>query len=110
MKITYSSRKLEKLLNSSENIKKRDSKNYKKIEQRMFELRAADTLADIPKSPPPRCHELKGNKKGQLSVDLVHPMRLILKPGNIPTPQKADGGLDWGGVTEIIIIGIEDTH
>lgn len=62
------------------------------------------------KSLPGRCHELKGNKKGQLSLDLKHPLRLIIEPANIDAEQKEDGGLDWASVTGIMIIDIEDTH
>ena len=78
--------------------------------QRMRELRAAHTLADMSHLPPARCHELKGDRKGQFSVDLQHPYRLLFVPANNPIPTKADGGLDWAGVTEIEIIEIVDTH
>lgn len=33
-----------------------------------------------------------------------------VEAANNPLPQKADGGLDWNGVTMIRILGIEDTH
>lgn len=56
------------------------------------------------------CHELKGDRKGALSLDLGHPFRLIFKPDHDPVPRLADGGLDWIQVTAITIIGIEDTH
>ncbi len=60
--------------------------------------------------PAPRCHELKGNRKGQLSVDLDHPYRLIFKPVEDPIPEKPDGGIDWKKVKSICIVGVEDTH
>jgi proteic killer suppression protein len=66
-----------------------------------------------PNLPPARCHELTEGRRGnesQLSVDLDHPYRLIFVPGHNPIPRRPDGGLDWGMVTEIKIIGIEDTH
>lgn len=59
---------------------------------------------------PGRCYELIGNKSGQLSLDLVHPYRLIIKPANNPIPKKDDGGLDWRKITAIKIIGVENTH
>jgi len=71
---------------------------------------AATTLEDIKRLPGPRCHELKGNRAGQLSVDLDHPYRLIFIPANAPLPEKPDGGLDWNQITAIEITGIEDTH
>lgn len=82
----------------------------RKLMQRLQELDAADTLADVARVPPPRCHELKGDRAGQLSVDLQHPYRLLFIPANEPVPRLADGGLDWLRVTEIEIIGVADTH
>jgi proteic killer suppression protein len=55
-------------------------------------------------------HELKGNRKGQLSLDLDHPYRLIFIPDHDPVPSTEDGGMDWGRVTAVKILGIEDTH
>jgi proteic killer suppression protein len=76
----------------------------------MMELKAAISLDDISRLPPARCHELTGNRKGQLSVDLEHPYRLLFIPANNPLPETKNGGLDWPGVTEIEIIGVVDTH
>jgi len=78
--------------------------------QRLQELEAADSLADISRVPPPRCHELIGDRAGQISVDLVQPQRLLFIPANDPVPRAEDGGLDWSKVTEIEIIEIADTH
>lgn len=76
----------------------------------MMELNAAPTLADISHLPPPRCHELTGNRAGQLSVDLEHPYRLLFIVANGPLPERGGVGLDWEDVTEIEIIAIADTH
>ena len=79
----------------------------------MAELRAAVSLMDFwpPKSGPSRCHELtQGQRKGQLSVDLDHPYRLIFVPDHNPVPKREDGGLDWSQVTAVKILGVEDTH
>ena len=81
-----------------------------KLQQRMMELKAAENLTDISRLPPARCHELKGNRKGQLSVDLEHPYRLLFVPADNPIPKKEGGGLDWDRITEIEIIEIIDTH
>lgn len=78
--------------------------------QRLSELHAAETLSDIRRLPPPRCHELRGNRKGQLSVDLAHPYRLVFEPAGNPPPKKEDGGLDWTRVTGIRILEVADTH
>lgn len=82
----------------------------RKLQQRLMELKAASCLADISKVPPPRCHQLSGDRGVQLSVDLEHPYRLLFIPANDPIPVKQDGGLDWAKVTEIEIVEIVDTH
>ena len=76
------------------------------------EFRAAISLQDFwpPKSGPTRCHELtSGRRKGQLTVDLDHPYRLVFVPKHDLLPLR-EGGLDWSRVTAIEIIGVEDTH
>jgi plasmid maintenance system killer protein len=90
--------------------KRLGAKKAMKLQQRMMELKAAETLTDISRLPPARCHELKGNRKGQLSVDLEHPYRLLFVPADNPIPKKESGGLDWDRITEIKIIDIIDTH
>jgi plasmid maintenance system killer protein len=78
----------------------------------MTQLRAAPNLGVFvpPYSTPNRCHELKGNKKGVLSVDLDHPYRLLFKPINDPVPMRSEGGLNWFQVTAIEIKGVENAH
>ena len=90
--------------------KRLGAKMAMKLQQRMMELKAAETLTDISRLPPARCHELKGNRKGQLSVDLENPYRLLFVPADYPIPKKEGGGLDWDRITEIEIIEIIDTH
>lgn len=85
-------------------------KRAKLIRRRLDEFKAANTLQDIASQPGPRCHELSGNRAGQLSVDLDHPYRLLFSPGNDPVPGKSDGGLDWSQTTTVEILGVEDTH
>jgi len=78
--------------------------------RRLDDLKAADCLNVFRDFPSARCHELKGNRKGQLSIDLLHPRRLIFKPADDPIPKKPDGGLDWKGVRSIKILEVVDTH
>ncbi|HRJ73128.1 MAG TPA: hypothetical protein PLS03_12965 [Terrimicrobiaceae bacterium] len=111
MQIFFRSSKLEKSCNSEKQmLKTHGAARTRKLKQRLMELSAADNLAHISKVPPPRCHELTANRKGQLSVDLDHPYRLIFIPANDPLPRKEDGGLNWDEVTEIEIIEIADPH
>ena len=80
------------------------------IRRRLDELRAATSLQEIGYLPQARCHELKGNLAGTLSVDLEHPYRLLFRPAHEPIPIKTSGGLDWTMVTAILILRVEDTH
>jgi proteic killer suppression protein len=81
----------------------------KVVRRRLDEIRAADCLADIGKLPAARCHELKGDRDGQLAVDLDHPRRLVFEPSP-PPPLRDDGGLDWSKVTSVVVIEVIDYH
>ncbi len=110
MNILFSSQKFKKECNDHRLLtKKQGARRAKKLRSRLDDLRAAANLGMM-RYLPGRCHELKGNRAGQLSLDLDHPYRLIFKPANNPVPSKEDGGLDWKGVTSVLIIGVEDTH
>lgn len=111
MDIHYQSRKVErkiqKILAESNTIR------AKRIQQRFERLSAAETLADISRHRPERCHALTQGKRGkmhQLSVDLDHPYRLIFVPNHHPIPLLKSGGLDWSRVTAIKILGVDDPH
>jgi proteic killer suppression protein len=111
--ISFKSTKLEKEFNERKRLEKvHGTRRANMISVRLAKLRAASSLYDFwpPKTGPDRCHELTGNLKWHLSVDLDHPYRLIFVPNHKSVPRKSDGGLDWKQVTAIIIIGIEDTH
>ena len=54
-----------------------------KIQQRIDEIKAADTVEQMIQFGIGRCHPLKGDRKNQYAVDLVHPHRLVFeKKGN----------------------------
>ena len=81
-----------------------------KLKQRMAELKAAQILADVSHLPPSRLHELTGQQKGQFSVDLQHPFRLLLIPADDSIPRRVDGGIDLNSVHSVEIVDIADTH
>jgi proteic killer suppression protein len=80
-----------------------------RLRQRLDDLRAAENLGTM-RTLPGRCHELTGERAGQLSLDLEHPYRLIFEPAHDPTPERDDGGLDWNAVTAVRILEVADTH
>jgi plasmid maintenance system killer protein len=79
------------------------------IRRRLDDLDAAETLEDM-RNLAGRCHELTGDRAGQLSLDLAHPRRLIFIPNDYPVPTKPDDGLDWKQIRSVRILEIEDTH
>ncbi len=113
MDLTFASRRLEKQMNEGQAmVKAFGSVRAKCLQVVLTALRAAPNLGIFapPYSPPHRCHELTSNRKGELSLDLDGPNRLILVPTHNPLPQRAEGGLDWDQVTAIKIQGVENTH
>jgi proteic killer suppression protein len=111
MNVGFENAKLAKLFNSTKAlVKEHGAPRAKKIRQRMDDLRAAGTLAEL-RMLPGRCHGLHGELKGVLSLDLDHPYRLLFRPVGEPVQiWTDDGGLDWTRVTAVEILGVRDTH
>jgi len=108
--ILFRERKFEKQCNQfGLLVRAHGERRARLIHTRLDALRAAVNLED-PRNAPGRLHELKGNRKGQFSLDLDHPYRLLFGPHHSPVPLTADGGVDWPGVAAVKILGIEDTH
>ena len=83
----------------------------KLVRARLDDLFDAENLAVMGKLPQVKCHELKGNRAGQLAVKLDKGFRLVFEVANEPVPRKKDGGLDWTQVTAIRILELaEDYH
>ena len=111
MEVCFASRKMQKACSSEKDMKRQwGAPLTQKLKQRIMELKAAATLEDITRLPPARCHELAGDRKGRLSVDVAHPRRLIFKADHDPAPRKPDGGLDWKKVTKVVVLEVVDTH
>jgi proteic killer suppression protein len=111
MIIFFQTRKLERAANSeSHGIRLWGEHRAAKIRQRLVELAAANTLADISTLPPPRCHQLTGKLDEQFAVDISPNERLIFEVANEPTPRRPDGGIDLEQVTAILVLRIEDYH
>jgi len=50
-----------------------------KIHQRIDEITASSSVEEMVQYSIGRCHILKGNRKDQYAVDLVHPYRLVFE-------------------------------
>ncbi len=90
-------------------VRKYNTHRAKLLRRRLDDLYAVPNL-DAMRNLPGRCHELKGNREGQISIDLDGPYRLIFSPDHNPVPRKHDGGLDWTQVKAIIAIEVVNTH
>jgi len=111
MEIYFKRRRDQELFSSERKlVKKFGQENAEKIQQRLSELAAAESLEDMSFLKQARCHELAGRRKGQFAVDLKHPFRLVFTPFHSHIPRKEDGGIDRTRVTRIIISGVEDYH
>ncbi len=90
-------------------MRRHNAQRAKLIRRRLDDLRAAQAL-QVMRNLPGRCHELKGDRAGQLSLDLDGPYRLLFRPADEPPPTKPDGGMDWIQVRAVVILGVVDTH
>lgn len=110
MDILFSESKLAKLCNDDARlVRVHGPRRAALIRARLDALRIATSL-EMLRHLPGRLHELKGDRKGQLSLDLDHPYRLILRPLGEPPSVRDDGGLNWAAVTGVVVLGVEDTH
>jgi len=110
VEISYRSRKLEKQLTDPREMAKSFGKLAVKVKMRLKNLTDADNLAIMRTIPAARCHELTGDHKGELAVDVSGNYRMIFEPSHDPIPKKDYGGLNWEEVTKIQINEIEDYH
>ena len=110
MEIVFQNRKMQKAANSESAGNRLWGNRAPKIRQRLLELKAAESLADISTLPPPRCHQLSENLDEQFAVDISRNERMVFEVANEPIPRKDDSGIDLGRVTEIRVLRIEDYH
>ncbi len=111
MLLSYKNSKLEKEFCDIKLLKRRwGEEQAKLIARRLEQLKAADNLEVLRTLPQLRAHELKGNRAGQISLDVRHPYRLLIEPDQEEIPREQDGGLDWQKITQVRVLGVEDTH
>ena len=110
MEVLFADAKLRASLSGQRELVRRWGKEgAKKITLRLQQLTAAPTLEHM-RVLPGRCHELTGDRSGDLAIDVQQPFRLIFRPTDEPAPVKPDGGLDWSAVESITVTEIVDYH
>lgn len=104
MIIKYSTKKLEKIINDPRLLRKYYGNDYQRIRDRHSELIAANNLAEIPPTPPPRRHKLDGNYSDCWGIDYSKNNRFVIKPIG---QYEID---DLQTITEIEIVDLIDYH
>lgn len=108
--VLFITEKLQKQLSSQRDLQRKwGDAGAKRITLRLQQLAAAVTLEDM-RQLPGRCHELSGDRDGELAVDVHQGHRLVFQPTLDPFPEKDDGGLDWRQVESITVTEIVDYH
>lgn len=80
MQVEYKNKSLEKVCtDASAAIKKYNTRMAEKIQQRITEIKASDSVEQMLQYHIGRCHLLKGDLKGLYAMDLIHPFRLIFE-------------------------------
>lgn len=111
MRVTFRTAKLAKLCSIEKDlVRALGALMARRVMARLGELEAATTLDDVRSLPHARAHELRGDRDEQISLDLVHPQRLVVSVGDDPVPRHDDGGLDWMRITAVVVEEITDTH
>ena len=110
MEISFATRKLKQLCESEKELRKAYGSNgAKKAMRRLSDLRAATTLEDM-RNLPGRIHELAGNQKGQLAIELAGGWRLILEPTSGWPTEKGEGTHVWTAVDAVTVLEVIDYH
>ncbi len=109
VELTFLTDRLQRLFESQRELRRaHGDRCAKKLATRITDLRAASTLAEFRKLPG-RCHELDGDRSGQLALDLEGGKRLIFSPSGSGI-HRPDGGLDWSLVEAVCVIEVIDYH
>jgi proteic killer suppression protein len=110
MKIDFKNNFLKKCANNdSFRVTKMGNIRSTLFKRRLDELASAETLESV-RYLPGHYHELINTRKGQWSVDLDQPYRLIFEPQETPIPVDKNGVYIWNDIKSIYIIEIINYH
>jgi proteic killer suppression protein len=109
VELTFATTRLQRLFESQTELRRaHGDRCAKKLMIRIADLRAASTLREF-RHLPGHCHELDGDRRGQLALELEAGKRLIFSPGG-SNIHRADGGLDWSLVDSVRVVEVVDYH
>lgn len=108
MEVFFADRRVAGVCSSMKTMRRKYGEvRAKRLAVRLQQLRLAPTLADITEVTG-CCHELTGNLRGQLAVDLDGPYRLLFSALDECGRRRGPG--DWSTVLAIVVEGIDDYH
>jgi proteic killer suppression protein len=90
-------------------IRKRCGKASGKLKQRLDEIKAAPSMADLVLLPG-KHHALKANRTGTWGCHIEEPNRLVYRPLGNPVPITIDGHLELEKVTAVLLLEVIDYH
>jgi proteic killer suppression protein len=109
VEITFATRRAQRFFESEKELRRaHGDRCAKKIMARLADLRAAAALEELRRLPG-GCHELDGDRRGQLALELEGGKRLIFAP-TASEVRREDGGLDWRLVEAVRVIEVVDYH
>jgi proteic killer suppression protein len=107
--LTFATPRVQRLFESEKALRRaHGDRCARKLMTRLADLRAASSLEEFHRLPG-RCHELDGDRRGQLALELEGGKRLIFAPSTSDV-HRADGGLDWSRVEAVRVIEVVDYH
>jgi toxin HigB-1 len=110
LQISFAKRKLQKTCEEHQLLQKEHGVACaKRIAARIADLEAAACLEDF-RHLPGGCHELSGDRNGQLALKLPDGKRLVIEPISDPPPVKEGRGMDWTAIEAIEVVDIVDYH
>jgi toxin HigB-1 len=90
-------------------IRKKCEKASGKLRQRLNEIHAAPSMADLVQLPG-KHHALRERRKGEWACCLEEPYRLVYRPLGDPLPVSEDDRLDLEKITAVTIIEVVNYH
>ena len=110
MEISFAKRKFQKVCESEKELQRAFGRDCaRQVMSRLSDLRAAATLEEM-RYLPGRCHELAGDRAGQLGVDLASGRRLVIAPAGGRPTDTARGDNVWREVDAVQVLEIVDYH
>ena len=108
MDITFSTAELQSICEESRLATRRlGHASARKLQARLADVLAAANCSELVAGRP---HVLKGDRHGQLALDLAGAARLVLAVANNPIPQNDDGSIAWEEVSRVQVVFIGDYH